>query len=69
MNNPHPIGTDAYWETHVRNVAITVYHPVGTVAMGSDPTIAALSPDLKVRRMLGRMHEVLCLAVIVPLYV
>lgn len=51
--NPHTPGTEEYYEKHVRDFTCTVYHPVGTVAMGKDPSKAALTPDLKVRGVTG----------------
>eukprot|EP01083_Nonionella_stella_P075578 205504_1 len=46
--NPHPVGSDAYWDCRIRNGAITLYHPVGTCRMGGGAG-SVLTPDLKVR--------------------
>lgn len=44
------VGTDAYWECYVRNLATTVYHPVATAKMGPDTDrYAVVNSRLKVR--------------------
>lgn len=43
------VQTDDQIESYVRNIAQTLYHPVGTCKMGAnDDTTAVVSPDLKV---------------------
>ncbi|XP_011868579.1 PREDICTED: glucose dehydrogenase [FAD, quinone]-like [Vollenhovia emeryi] len=47
-------GTDAYWECHIRQISITVYHPVGSARMGpsNDPT-AVVDSRLRVHGIGG----------------
>jgi choline dehydrogenase len=46
------IRSDGEWEGHIRDSAQSVYHPVGTCAMGVDP-MAVVDPQLKVRGIEG----------------
>jgi len=50
-NNPHDMDREPelYWEWYIRHIAVTVYHPVGTCAMGAegDPR-AVVDPSLQV---------------------
>ena len=46
--------SDAEWETHIRNCADTIYHPVGNSKMGIDD-MAVVDPQLKVQ---GRYCQV-----------
>ena len=46
------VNTDAELEEVIRNRADTVYHPVGTCRMGSDPT-SVVDPQLRVRGVKG----------------
>ena len=41
------IKTDSQWESYIRDSAQTVYHPVGTCAMGTD-SMSVVDPQLKV---------------------
>ena len=50
------IKTDAQWESYIRDSAQTVYHPVGTCAMGTD-AMSVVDPQLKV-------HGIQCLRVV-----
>ena len=44
--------TDAEWEDHIRSRADTIYHPVGTCRMGTDP-LAVVDPELRVHGLEG----------------
>ena len=44
--------TDAGWEAHIRARADTIYHPVGTCKMGTDP-MAVVDPELRVHGIEG----------------
>ena len=44
--------TDAAWEDHIRARADTIYHPVGTCRMGTDP-LAVVDPELRVHGIAG----------------
>ena len=44
--------TDAQWEDHIRSRADTIYHPVGTCKMGTDP-MAVVDPELRVHGIEG----------------
>jgi choline dehydrogenase len=46
------IRTDAQWEGYIRDSAQTVYHPVGTCAMGTD-SMSVVDPQLKVHGIQG----------------
>jgi choline dehydrogenase-like flavoprotein len=46
------VQTDEQWMTYVRDYAATVFHPVGTCKMGSDP-MSVVSPELKVHGIQG----------------
>ena len=46
------INTDAQWEGYIRDSAQTVYHPVGTCAMGAD-AMSVVDPQLKVHGIQG----------------
>jgi len=51
--NPHPFGEDDYQKfEYAKIAAATVYHPVGTVAMGPDERFP-LDPQLRVRGVEG----------------
>ncbi len=47
---PHPYDTDQFWRWYIRQVTLTIYHPVSTCKMGAvdDPT-AVVNPRLKVK--------------------
>lgn len=47
-----PDMSDKDWETHIRERADTIYHPVGTCKMGIDD-MAVVDPQLKVRGVEG----------------
>jgi choline dehydrogenase-like flavoprotein len=51
--------SDAEWETHIRNCADTMYHPVGTCKMGIDDR-AVVDPQLKVLGLQGLLMLQLC---------
>jgi choline dehydrogenase-like flavoprotein len=51
--------SDAEWETHIRNCADTMYHPVGTCKMGIDD-MAVVDPQLKVCGLQGLLVSQLC---------
>lgn len=44
--------TDAEWESHIRTRADTIYHPVGTCKMSTDP-MAVVDPELRVHGVEG----------------
>jgi len=44
--------TDADWEAHIRARADTIYHPVGTCKMGTDP-MSVVDTDLRVHGVSG----------------
>ncbi|MCT4553232.1 MAG: choline dehydrogenase [Pelagimonas sp.] len=44
--------TDADWDAHIRDRADTIYHPVGTCKMGTDP-LAVVDPQLRVHGIQG----------------
>ena len=46
------VQTDEQWLAYVREYAATVFHPVGTCKMGSDP-LSVVGPDLKVHGLEG----------------
>ncbi|XP_044763974.1 glucose dehydrogenase [FAD, quinone]-like [Coccinella septempunctata] len=47
-------GSDDYWKCAFRNLAMTVYHPVGTCKMGpDDDSEAVVNPRLQVRGIKG----------------
>ncbi|WP_028292018.1 GMC family oxidoreductase [Oceanobacter kriegii] len=46
------VQTDAEFLDNIREYAATVFHPVGTCKMGTDP-MAVVTPDLKVRGITG----------------
>jgi len=46
------IKTDVQWEGYIRDSAQTVYHPVGTCAMGTD-AMSVVDPQLKVHGIQG----------------
>jgi choline dehydrogenase-like flavoprotein len=48
----HDNMTDAEWEDHIRARADTIYHPVGTCAMGTH-AMAVVDPELRVRGLDG----------------
>lgn len=48
----HDNMSDAEWETHIRERADTIYHPVGTCKMGVDD-MAVVDPQLRVRGIEG----------------
>ena len=48
----HDSMTDAEWEDHIRARADTIYHPVGTCAMGTH-AMAVVDPELRVRGLDG----------------
>jgi len=46
------VSTDAQWAEHVRSVTESLYHPVGTCAMGAGPD-SVVDPQLRVRGIDG----------------
>jgi choline dehydrogenase len=46
------VTSDGDWENYIRDNAQSVYHPVGTCAMGVD-AMAVVDPQLKVHGMEG----------------
>ena len=46
---PHPKGSDEFWRWFIREVPLTIYHPVGTCKMGGvEDSSSVVGPRLKV---------------------